>query len=528
MSLDDAVQIALANSSVVRGTGGRVLAMPNTTATPLDPAIVQSDPNFGPDAALSAFDTRFETEMFWNGGGRSVGSSVPVGPFGVFSQPTTMATAGLGRTLVSGTQVTVGALGGYDSKLAQGPFAAYGATARHPLLRGGGAEFNRIAGPGAQPGNYRGIWIAQIETEKAHLDLELAVRDLVRDVSFTYWELSFAFRNLETKKAARDHARESWESERRRVAEQVSPRDFEAIARQQYYTADAAVQNAVSGTGPTPTGVYSTEIKLRSLLGLPTTDGRVIRPTTRPLEAQFVFDWHESLELATTRRIENRKQAANIQKRELELKAAQNLTRPQVDLVGEYRRLADDPGNQDPLFDQALQGWRIGVEIQRAIGNRREHAAVRNAELRLRREHALFEEQQQQLAADLRTAFTELDRAYGVTQSLAISREAAGVRLQAEAERHAAGEADIETLLQAQIRETEAATSYQRSLIDYNLAIVKVHFARGSLLDMLQIGFSESGPPDEILFSQRSQSVFAMGDDEGRAIVAERTPTSLR
>ena len=63
---------------------------------------------------------------------------------------------------------------------------------RHPLLRGAGTEFNHIAGPHSRLGTYRGLWIARIDEHKSALELEQAVRDLVRDVAFTYWELYFA------------------------------------------------------------------------------------------------------------------------------------------------------------------------------------------------------------------------------------------------------------------------------------------------------------------------------------------------
>jgi len=54
----------------------------------------------------------------------------------------------------------------------------------------------------------------------------------------------------------------------------------------------------------------------------------------------------------------------------------------------------------------------------------------------------------------LRTALTELDRTYSVTQSLTLSRDAANVRLQAASQRHAAGATDVEPVLESRIRAT--------------------------------------------------------------------------
>jgi len=520
MSLDDAIQIALNSSSVVRGNGGRVLAFPDSIRSSLDPAIARTDASFGPEAALSAFDIQSETGLFWNGGGRLVGPGFSSGPFGVFSHPTTMAKLGLAKTLTTGTEVGVGGIGGYDPDLAEGGYAALGARVRHPLLRGAGSEFNRIAGPYAKPGTYRGIWIAQIDTDKAHLELERAVHNLVNDVASTYWELYFAFQNLDSKRTALQHARRSRQHEQRRVAEQVSPADFEAMARQQFYTAEAAVQCAICGTGTGSPGVYGAEVKLRMLLGIPISDGKLIRPITRPLEAGFRFDWNESLATAQSRRPVIRKQIAELQKRELELKVAKNLRQPQVDLVGQYRRLADDPGDGSALFAEALQGWQIGVEVRRALGNRREKAAVHNAHLRLSRAQALLDEQRKQITGQLRVAFTELDRAYNVTQSVAAGRDAARERLQAEADRHAAGDTHIERVLQAQTRAAAADTAYLRSLLDYNLAFIGIHAARGTLLDVFGVGFSECATANEIRFSRNVPSAFATGNPKD-VLVAE-------
>lgn len=508
ISLDDAVQRALGNSQVIQDHGGRVLTYPDAIRTTLDPAVIASDPNIGVDAALSAFDTQFETALVWNGGGSSVNSAFSTGQFGVFSQPETMAKVGWGQMLRSGTKLAVGGVGGYDEQLAGGLYAAYGAELRHPLMRGAGVEFNDIAGPFGKPGLYRGVLISQIGQHKAQLEVEKSVRDLVRDVSVVYWELAFAYENLSAKQKALDNAYDSWQREQERAAANVSPADVEAIARQQYYSAVAAVRNAIAGTGQGQTGVYAIELKLRTLLGMPACDGRLLHPSGAPLKAAIRFDWQESNALATTGRLELRIQQSNIDRRILERKAAKNLRRPQVDIVGQYRRLADDPTNDTELFSEALQGWQVGIEYRRSIQNRRENAAIRNADLQLSREHALADAQRAQISSELRTAFIELDRALGAMHYMALSHDAAMIRLNAQTQRHAAGDAQVEHVLEAQIRATRAETQYQRSVIDYNLAFIKLHYARGTLLKTMGVGF---GAPttDECRFALNEPSVFA-------------------
>ncbi|MBN8625362.1 MAG: TolC family protein [Planctomycetes bacterium] len=525
MSLDEAVRTALENSPVIRDAGGMVVAVPEAARTVLDPALRSTDPNFGPEAALAAYDTQLESGFFWNGGGGAITSAFSGGALGNFSQPTTMAKLGLGKRLVTGTHIGLGGVGGYDESLAGGPYAAFGGELRQPLMRGAGTEVNRIAGALGAPGVYRGLWIAQIDADKAQLEVEQAIRDLVRDVSFAYWELHFAYRNYETCRLTLETTRQTWQREQRRVAEQAGRPDDEILAKQQYYAADAAVQNAISGTGPTATGIYNMETKFRLLLALPTSDGRLIRPTDKPLSADFRFDWNESLQLAQSRRVELRKQEATLEQRQLELKAARNLRKPQFDAVASFRQLGGEPDQSTATFSQALNGWQLGLEYRQALGFRRENAAIRHAELRVSRDQAVLHEARRQVAAELRTVFTELDRAYGVTQSLAVSRDAAKSRLQAEVERHAAGETQIERVFEAQHLATQAETAFERSLVDYNHAFVKVHVVRSSLLEVMGIGLAERSAAHEYVSAEQRPSVFAL-PTEVNSVPIEAPPAS--
>ena len=159
---------------------------------------------------------------------------------------------------------------------------------RQPLLQGAGVEFNRIAGPGAQPGQYNGVVFARINTDIALADFEASVRNMVNDVETAYWELYFQYRNLDAVIAGRDSALSTWRKVYTlyRIGGKGGEAEKEAQAREQYYFFRSNAETALNS-------LYATEAKLRYLLGLAATDGRLIRPKDEPTTAKVVFDWCE-------------------------------------------------------------------------------------------------------------------------------------------------------------------------------------------------------------------------------------------
>ena len=142
---------------------------------------------------------------------------------------------------------------------------------RQPLLQGAGIDFNRIAGPRAVPGVYNGVLIAHIRTDISLAEFEQAVQDLLRDVELTYWRLHFAYRELDAIVAGRDAALDTWQLVQRQLQARIADREQESLARELYFAAEAAVQNAMSGgADATAGGVLAVERQLRLLMGLPT------------------------------------------------------------------------------------------------------------------------------------------------------------------------------------------------------------------------------------------------------------------
>lgn len=503
LSLEDAVQLALTNSDVIRQVGGRIIAAPGSSSTVFDPSIVDTDPRVGVEAALSAFDAQIFTNMGVLEQSRELNSQNPLNQFR--DEAFKRFQMGVSKVTATGTQFS------FDNEtlrtFSDSPFSRvpttydtlFSAKMRQPLLQGAGLDFNRIAGPLATPGAYRGVLLGRINTDIALTDFQLNVRNLMRDVERIYWELYFSYRDLDARTQFRQYALEAWDLERTRVETGSSAPDQEAFVREQYYAAQAAIENALSGGGGS-LGVFGAERELRSLLGLPASDGRLLRPSTPPSTADLQFDWEESLGLSLMRREELRRQRWRVKQRELELVASRNFRLPKLDAVGQYqwRGYGNDlwsgqEGALKEVFTGDLQGWGVGVEMSTPIGQRAGNAAVRNAQLLLRREETLLREQERQIALELRGAFTELDRAYVVTRSNYNRHVAAQIQLTAERDRNVEGATRLDLVLQAQRNAVTAEIAFHRALVDYNLAVSQMNLSRGTLLESMQVYMAE-GP----------------------------------
>jgi outer membrane protein TolC len=211
------------------------------------------------------------------------------------------------------------------------------------------------------------------------------------------------------------------------------------------------------------------------------------------------------------RRAELRRQQWQIKRRELELVAARNFLKMNVDLVGQYRfrgfgdKLIDTGGTPNgsafaDLFTGNLQGWRIGLEVSTPVGNRRGHTAVRHAQLQLARQRDLYDAQTLRVSHELGDAFADMARAYRLTRTNYNRSDAAIRQLRAITDKYEAGvkepgvpEILLENVLAAQSRAVVAASAFYRSLVDFNQAIMRVHYSKGTLLDYHHVYLAE-GP----------------------------------
>ncbi|HZN35976.1 MAG TPA: TolC family protein [Pirellulaceae bacterium] len=526
ITLQEAVQTALARSPVLRDVGGLVLQTPGALQTTFTPAITETDPRFGVDAALSAFDAQLSAGAYFEKNDRAFNNAIAGLGTQTFRQDLNNYNIELRKRTAAGT--ILAARGRFDYDFNNSPFnnvpnlpwtMRLEGELRQPLLQGAGVDFNRIAGPANIPGFYNGVLISRINTDISTADFEAAVVQLVSQVENAYWELYFAYRDLDAKILARQQAFETWQQVsvlfRRGPGGQLEA-TAEAQAREQLYRLEAEVQDAkvgkqqeksntniFRGTG----GVYASERRLRRVMGIPASDGTLLRPANEPTIARTLFVWEEVLSESLVRRVELRRQKWQVKRRELELIAARNYLLPRLDAVGLYRFRGlghDLVGNADQQFGSALsdlvtgdfQEWALGVEMTAPVGFRQGHAAVRNAELQVSREQAVLDEQERQVVADLSSVVGELDRAYELART-SFNRKMAAQR-QLDTTSALLLQADdidkprlLDLKLDAQRRLADAESQYHRSLAEHEVAIKNMHLEKGSLLEYNRIYLSE-------------------------------------
>ncbi len=532
LHLDECIQIALSNSRVLRDLGG-VLRAPDSLRTIQNPAIQETDPRFGVEAALSLFDAQFSTNAFFEKNDRALNNSFLGGGTRLLTQDVIAMNAEISKTSAMGTQFALRQDTDYDANNAPGNFfpsawtVVAEAEVRQPILQGAGLNFNRIAGPNATPGVYRGVLIARVNNDVTISEFQEGVRNLVSNVENTYWDLVFTYRDLQAKISARDSALNTWRAVHALyvAGKRGGEAEKEAQAREQYFRFEEEVQNALTGpllegtrtnngtSGGTfrgTVGVQAAARRLRLLMGVPINDGRLIRPVDEPPIARVVFDWEEVLLESLARRVELRRQRWMIMRRELELTAARNYLYPQLDAVGRYRwrgfgKDLIDPDRSGPEFDNAFknltsgdfQEWTMGVELNLPFGFRQAHAAVRNSQLLLAREQTILRQQERDVVLGLSNAVTDVDRAYTVAQTNFNRRLAAKEQLAALETQFANDKASLDLVLEAQRRVADAEGRFHRALVEYALAIKNVHFEKGSLLDYNEIYLAEGPWPSK-------------------------------
>lgn len=342
---------------------------------------------------------------------------------------------------------------------------------RQPLLRNFGIDFNRAV-----------IVLRQNDRRKSYYAFRRQVRDTLRQAEELYWRLVQARRDIVIT------ARLLAEFEQI-LAYLDARKDFDIIPVQLNSTRASLEQSRVDFIVRVAT-VYDAEDQLIAIMNAPDVnlaDGTEIVPTDLPDQSRIVVDRLAEVQTALDHRPEIAEQRLTVASAKTALGQARNAEQPRLDLT--LQETIDGLGsNADDAFDQATTSrfieYLIGVEFELPIGNRGPRAVTKRARLAYNQAVAGMRQTFEEVILDTNLAVRRLSTTYdaiGPSFESAEAREREVDSIVARAERK-----DF-LVLNNELSARQGLASSRRSmlsaLIEYNIAVVDLERAKGTLLD---------------------------------------------
>ena len=347
-----------------------------------------------------------------------------------------------------------------------------------PLLRDGGID-NNVAG----------IRIAQYEQQAVDVKTRLQSIRVLAAVERAYWGVYVAWGELDVRLQQYENAADNLAMVKKRVAAGLT-------AAVEVNRAEIGVAERMEGLIVTETTLKIRERQLKLFLndpGLNLDSSTLLVPDSSPTLVEFKFDREQLAQRALAGRLELL---------ELELKLAADLTKidylrnqtlPMFMLDYSYASLGRSTSSFGSAFDQAtgsdFSDWSVGVRMEMPLTNELRRAQLdRAVQERLQR---LTTSQLRELNVR-REIYDALDQVGQNWQRILAARQnvlLAGVNYDAELKQFSEGLRTMTEVLETLTRLGEAQLREVRAIGDYQVSIIDLAFATGTLLGHSRVGW---------------------------------------
>jgi hypothetical protein len=154
-----------------------------------------------------------------------------------------------------------------------------------------------------------------------------------------------------------------------------------------------------------------------------------------------------------------------------------------------------------------FQAWQIGFTFQMPLGMRAPLANTRNAQMTLLKQRAYLQQIVHQTIHSLARFFIEVDANYKQFKTAARLRAAAAQRLEAQRAFYEEGRITIDRYLDAVSQYASAVALEAQYKTSYNISIVALEEAKGTLLAYDNIAVAEGPHPRKAYIQARDQQV---------------------
>lgn len=490
LSLDEAIRVALSNSTVVRVLAG--VSAGSSGRTIYDTAIA----NTAIDEQRARFDPTVHVDNAWNREEKPEAAFLD--PDHPTQSPVQIAglqrgrydlQAGVSKQTLTGGQLDFGVTA-QSSRLKPGVFplnpenrSALELSYQQPLLQGGGWAANVAP-----------LVVARIDTERSYFQFKDAVQEYVRGVIEAYWALVAARTEVWARQWQVEQAEWAWRRAKANLG-LAGDRRVEAQAR-------VTAANYRATLIAAEASVLQREAALRNIMGLPPTDGQRLVPVSPPATDRLEPDWQEVVALAEERRPDLIELKLIIEADQQLLLQSRNQALPRVDAVALYRwnglegelpsgdRLRSEPGQ--------FTDWTFGVNFSVPLGMRKARAQLRSAELVIARDRANLDQGLHNAGHVLAENLRNMDQAFAQYEAYREARAAAQDNVQAQRARYDSGLRgqgnDATAFLYVLLAINDwgnAVSSEAGALTRYNIELANLERQTGTILETHGVRFYE-------------------------------------
>lgn len=387
---------------------------------------------------------------------------------------------GIKVPLRTGGNITLSApLENYESKgsLASDQYrSALRFSFSQPLLRNAGRQVNEAS-----------IRIAALDQDSAQLRTRLQSIRIVTLVDKAYWDLYEAWAALDVRRNQYEYASQNLAMVKRRVQEGLT-------AAIEVNRAEIGVADRMEALIIAETNLKLAQRQLQFLLNeLPEqgTSNSPWVPSTTPNLVKFEFDREKLLKDALDSRIELLEQELRLSADQLQIDYLQNQTLPMFTLDYQYGALSSSANRLGNIGQDLLNGqyndWSIGLKFEMPVSNEARKAKLDKAIAQ--RMQRLTNKTLQTLTVK-REIHDALDKMEQNWQRILAARQQvmiAGYNYEAELKQFNEGLRTMTEVLETLTRLGEAQIKEIRAINDYQVALIDLTFATGTVLGYTQI-----------------------------------------
>lgn len=360
---------------------------------------------------------------------------------------------------------------------------------------------------GLSAGN-EGILVARIRYNQRKAEFERQMNALVLNVEVAYWNLYQAYGELYANEEVLRIAHKSWMINKAKFdVSTKGPGDYYPF-KAQYSEFRASRLNALAK-------VLEAERNLRGLMGLPVEDGKRLVPVTPPTLARYDPNFEAAVNDALINRPELTLAREQLRTAHVQLLLAKNQLKPDLHAsalyspVGFGRRLdgngsfTDGNGEERPsnawrsLASDHFNDWSIGLILNIPIGYRAEMAQIRSARLNLAQAYYLLKDHEQRSTRFVTQQYQAVASSYSLIQAHRDERRDYGEAVEARYKEFTAGKQTVDQfLLDMQRRFGAALVNEYKAIADYNIALAKLEWSKGTILNHNNVYLSEGPLPE--------------------------------